>query len=326
MGQIETTPTAATPGTAEPPSAVAASGAPEVHVLDLGFQGLTHAIAAFLVRGPEGPVLVESGPASTVEALVAGLRIHGVAPEDLSAVLVTHIHLDHSGAAGWLARRGATVYVHPRGARHLIDPSRLLASAGRIYGDRMLPLWGETVPAPAERVIAAPDGATVVAGGLRFRALDTPGHARHHHAWQLGDAIFAGDVAGVRMPGSALVAVPAVPPEFDPPAWRESIVRMRDQAPSRLWLTHFGAVDDPAGHLAALEAELGAVVEFVTRAAQDGQERAGLIASYVDWSRERVRASGASEAELARFEAANPFAMSVDGVLGWLRRSERGAG
>jgi glyoxylase-like metal-dependent hydrolase (beta-lactamase superfamily II) len=295
----------------------------EVHVLDLGFQGLSHAIAAFLLIGPRGPVLVETGPASTVDALAEGLARHGVAPEDLHAALVTHIHLDHAGAAGWLAARGVTIYVHPRGARHLVDPSRLLASAGQIYGERLIPLWGQTLAVPVEQVIPVPAGASAWAGGLRFEAIETPGHARHHHAWRVGGTIFAGDVAGVRMPGSALVAVPAVPPEFDPPAWRESIASLAAAAPERLALTHFGMVDDPQDHLRHLEAELSAVVDFVRTAQAEGASRPALIDAYVAWSRARVRSSGASEAELARFEAANPFAMSVDGVLGWLKRERR---
>lgn len=300
-----------------------------VHPIDLRFQGLDHAVAAFAVEGPGGWALVETGPGSTLPALVDGLARLGVHPGELAGALVTHIHLDHAGAAGWLARQGVPIYVHPVGAPHLVDPSRLLASAGRIYGDRLEALWGPMAPSPADRVVAVDDGATVALAGLSFRAIATPGHAKHHHAWQVGGAIFTGDAAGVRMPGSRLVAVPAVPPEFDPDAWRATIDRLAaeaaalaDLAPT-LYLTHFGAVTDPAAHLDRLGRELDAVVEVFTEYAAAGLERAAILQRYVDWSRGRARAEGVDEAELARFEAANPFEVSVDGVLRWLARRER---
>jgi len=293
----------------------------DISTIDLGFKGLDHAVAAFLVRGPDGAVLVETGPASTVEALFAGLVAHGFAPSDLAAALVTHIHLDHAGAAGHLAAHGVDLYVHPRGARHLIDPSRLLASAERIYGDQLEALWGTTIAVPAERVHAVADGAVVQLAGLAFTALDTPGHAGHHHCWQVGGAVFTGDVGGVRMPGSRLVAVPAVPPEFDPDAWRASIARLRSAGAEAFYLTHFGRVGDPAEHLDALEAELDAVLAFMTAAAQETDERDVLARRYVAWNRDRAEKLGVTSAEWARFEAANPFSISVDGILRWLALS-----
>lgn len=300
-----------------------------VHPIDLRFQGLDHAVAAFAVEGPDGWVLVETGPGSTLPALVDGLASLGVHPGDLAGVLVTHIHLDHAGAAGWLARQGVPIHVHPVGAPHLVDPSRLLASAGRIYGDRLEALWGSVLPVPADRVVAVDDGARVALAGLTWRAIATPGHAKHHHVWQVGGALFTGDAAGVRMPGSQLVAVPAVPPEFDPDAWRVTIDRLAaeatalaDLAPT-LYLTHFGAVIDPAAHLDRLASELDAVVAAFTAYAAAGLDRDTSLRRYVDWSRDRARAAGVDEAELARFEAANPFEVSVDGVLRWLARRER---
>lgn len=293
---------------------------PDIATIDLGYRGLDHAVAAFLVRGPDGAVLVETGPASTVEALYAGLRAHGVAPAELAAALVTHIHLDHAGAAGHLADLGIDVYVHPRGERHLVDPTRLLASAERIYGDQLEALWGVTRPVPPARAHAVADGAVVRAAGLAFTALDTPGHAGHHHAWQVGDAVFTGDVGGVRMPGSRLIAVPAVPPEFDPPAWHRSLARLRAVGARALYLTHFGRVDDPGAHLAALADELDEMLAFMRAAVADDDDREALIDRYVAWNRVRATAAGVTAAELARFEAANPFEISVDGILRWLAK------
>jgi len=313
-----------------------------IHPIDLQFMGLDHAVAAFAVEGPDGWALVETGPGSTQGALVDGLAALGIRPDELVGALVTHIHLDHAGAAGWLAGQGVPIHVHPVGAPHLVDPSRLLASATRIYGDRMDALWGPMLPVPAERVRAVDDGAVVTVAGLAFRAIATPGHAKHHHAWQVGRAVFTGDAAGVRLPGSRLVAVPAVPPEFDPAAWRMTIARLHeataavarsapsptgDDASPTLYLTHFGAVTEPAAHLERLARELDAVVAVFTDLAAAGLDRDTIRDRYVDWSRGRALAEGVDAAELARFEAANPFEVSVDGVLRWLARSEvRAAG
>ena len=201
---------------------------PAIHTLDLLFQNVPQAIAAYLVIGPEGPLLVETGPGSTLQNLKAQLGRHGLAPQDIGQVLVTHIHLDHAGAAGWWGQQGAQIYVHHVGAPHLIDPSRLLASAARIYGDQMDTLWGPMLPTPAEKVTAVYDGDIIQAGGLEFLALDTPGHARHHHVYRLGNLAFTGDAAGIQLPDSRLIDLPAPPPEFELEVWQQTIDRLLD--------------------------------------------------------------------------------------------------
>lgn len=314
-----------------------------VHTIDLRFLGLDHAVAAFAVEGPSGWALVETGPGVTLPALIDGLSALGIHPAELAGVLVTHIHLDHAGAAGWLARQGVPIHVHPVGAPHLVDPSRLLASATRIWGDRTEALWGPMLSAPADRVIAVEDGQVVDVAGLAFRAIATPGHAKHHHAWRVGDALFAGDAAGVRLPGSRLVAVPAVPPEFDLDAWRATIDRLAAEAvgaggadgldggdaaagveasprTTTFHLTHFGAVDDPIWHTTRLREELAAVVAFIAELYDAGADRDTVLGRYVEWCRVRALDAGVSASELARFEAANPVEVSVDGVLRWLAR------
>ena len=200
-----------------------------IETLDLDFGRTPETIASFLVFGPDGPVLVESGPASTLPNLLTRLQEHGVTPADVRHVLVTHIHLDHAGAAGWWAQQGATVYVHPNGARHLIDPSKLLASAERIYQERMDELWGRTVPAPEDRVVIVEGDTTIEAAGLEFVAIDTPGHARHHHVYRLGDVAFTGDAAGVRLGERHWIDLPGPPPEFDLEAWKETLNRLRGE-------------------------------------------------------------------------------------------------
>jgi glyoxylase-like metal-dependent hydrolase (beta-lactamase superfamily II) len=295
----------------------------EIHALDLRFLGKPQVIAAYLVVGPGGPVLVESGPGSTLENLKAALAEHGYTPADIRHVLLTHIHLDHAGAAGWWARQGAQIYVHQVGAPHLTDPAKLLASASRIYGDQMDYLWGEMLPVPADRLTALCDGDRVRAAGLTFTAIETPGHAWHHHAYRLEDVIFSGDVGGIRLPNSPLVAVPTPPPEFDLEAWRASIARLgRESRVTTLYPTHFGGLTNVAEHLAVLDELVVKAAEFVQQRMAAGETRDQVIAAYTAWERARAAAFGADAEMIGRYEAANPIFMSVDGLLRYWRKRE----
>ena len=157
-----------------------------VHTLDLKFQGFAGAIAVYLIPHQHGAVLIESGPGSTTAALETGLQVHGLNVGDVTDVLLTHIHLDHAGAAGWLAKKGARIHVHPVGAPHLKNPEKLLSSAARIYGDSMQSLWGDFLPVPEDQLVVHQDNEVIEIEGLRFRSLDTPGHAYHHYAYQVG--------------------------------------------------------------------------------------------------------------------------------------------
>src|SRR5574341_2172185 len=173
----------------------------DVIALDLNFQGKTQAIASYLIKHSTGAVLIESGPSSTLPGLQAGLAAKGLAASDVTHVRLTHIHLDHAGAAGWLARQGAQIYVHPVGAPHMINPERLLASARRIYGDRMESLWGEFLPVPESQLKVPKDAEEIEIGKLGFLPINTPGHAEHHYAYLFEDICFSGDIGGVRIPG-----------------------------------------------------------------------------------------------------------------------------
>jgi glyoxylase-like metal-dependent hydrolase (beta-lactamase superfamily II) len=287
----------------------------DIYPLDLKFQGHDEAIAAYLVIGPEGPVLVETGPASTVKALQARLAEHGYTPADIRHVLVTHIHLDHAGAAGWWAQQGATVYVHHVGAPHLIDPARLLSSAARIYGEDMDRLWGQTQPAPATQVRALYDGDVVRAGGLDFSALDTPGHANHHMVYRLDGVAFTGDIAGVRLPGSTFISVPAPPPEFDLPAWQGSIQRLLDEELETIYPTHYGPIATVREHLERVSQLVESSAKFLRDRMHAGLDRDALVEEYQDWVWERARARGVSQERLEVYETANPSFMSVDGLM-----------
>lgn len=295
-----------------------------IYTLDLNFLNLPQTIAAFLVIGPEGPVLVETGPASTLGTLKMRLAEHGFQPGDIRHVLVTHIHLDHSGAAGWWAGQGAHIYVHHVGAPHLVDPAKLLASARRIYGEAMDTLWGEVLPVPADRITALQDGDRIRAAGLTFVALDTPGHARHHHALRLGEAIFSGDAAGVRLLGNAFTILPSPPPEFDLEAWEATIARLKREDIGALYLTHFGPVEDVRAHLEAFQALLHDAARFVRDQMQAGVERDELIRQYTGWNRARSQTQHIPDEVFQRYEMANPLYMAVDGLMRYWRKKGEG--
>jgi glyoxylase-like metal-dependent hydrolase (beta-lactamase superfamily II) len=293
----------------------------KIHPLDLKFQGAPQVIAAYLVLGPDGPVLVETGPGSTLSTLHAELARFGLTPADVRDVLVSHIHLDHAGAAGWWTRQGARIHVHYLGAPHLIEPSKLLLSASRIYGDQMKPLWGEFLASPAEQVHVLHDGDVVEAGGLRFTALDTPGHARHHMAYQLEQVIFTGDLAGVHLPGQHHIHLPTPPPEFDLLAWLASIERLRGLKPKQLYLTHFGAVDEPETHWAKVVPLLHSVSDLIGNLLRQGVDRETIVGRFSEFEAARQQADGLSESDRWRYATVGPMGMSVDGILRyWQKR------
>jgi glyoxylase-like metal-dependent hydrolase (beta-lactamase superfamily II) len=287
----------------------------EIHTLDLHFLQQPQTIASYLVIGPDGPVLVETGPMSTLDTLHERLAEHGLSPADVKHVLVTHIHLDHAGAAGWWARQGAQIYVHHVGAPHLIDPSRLLRSATRIYGDMMDSLWGGFLSSPAERVTAVEDGQVIHAAGLTFTAIDTPGHAFHHHTYRLGDIAFTGDAAGIHIPGVFFVDLPAPPPEFQLEIWQATIDRLLAQDFSAIYPTHFGRLEDWRGQLEVLAGLMQVASEFVEVRLNAGIDREQILDDYRAWFNVRASAAGMSDTAFAQYEAANPLYMSVDGII-----------
>jgi glyoxylase-like metal-dependent hydrolase (beta-lactamase superfamily II) len=277
--------------------------------IDHNFQGVAGAIASYVIPGDE-LTLIEAGPASTTETLLAGIRGLGYDPAAITRVLVTHIHLDHAGACGLLARRlpNAQFFVHPKGAKHLIDPSRLVASAERIYGARMAQLWGEILPVPAERVCVVADGEMVGA----LRALDTPGHAVHHHAYYDAESgvVFTGDVAGVRVSDHHYVRPPTPPPELDLEAWVASVARLREIRPRRLCLTHFGEYDDVEWHLDDLMSRLATWRDWIQAGFSAGQDVAAVTRA-LEARERRMLPSDVAE----RYERVGSYAMCVEGFV-----------
>ncbi|MFI5165349.1 MAG: MBL fold metallo-hydrolase [Thermoanaerobaculales bacterium] len=294
-----------------------------IRILDLHFwrEGT---IAAFLLRSSDGPVLIETGPDSTYPALVRALREAGTTPEAVRHVLLTHIHLDHAGAAWRLAAHGATVYVHPVGAPHLADPSKLLASARKIYGDQMDSLWGRLEPIAAGQLRTVTDGEVLRIGDLAIEALHTPGHASHHIAYRVDGAVLTGDVGGVRILGGPAVP-PCPPPDIDVEAWRASLARLRAIGAQRFYLTHFGVVHDTTRHLDQLERGLTAFASFIRAQAHEGLDDALIVPRFEAFTQGFLTASGADEASVQRYAIANPAFMSVAGLTRYWRKRERDA-
>ena len=221
--------------------------------LDLLHLGHERVIGCYLLDTGEGPALFDCGPASCFETLGARLAERGLAVSDVRHLLLSHIHLDHAGATGVLVREhpGLQVHVSEVGAPHLVDPSKLISSAARLYGDALEPLWGEIVPVPGENVHVA--GARVV--GLE--CFPAPGHASHHVCYVGPDGtLYAGDAAGVRITPHRSVLPPTPPPDLDVEAWHETVAEIRRRQPERIALIHFGAFDDVDRHLDELERRL----------------------------------------------------------------------
>lgn len=281
-----------------------------IRILDL-YHGKDRVIASFLLETKEGPVLIETGPESAYSQLVEGLKGFGYAPEDVRHVFVTHIHLDHAGAAWRFAGMGARVYVEERGAPHLLDPSRLLASASRIYGDLLKTLWGEVRPIPKEQLQVVKDGERVRIGEVELEALYTPGHAVHHHAYRLGDLVFTGDVAGVRVGGPVLPPTP--PPDIHLKTWKASLDRLRALRPRALYLTHFGVYEDVEAHLEALERTLFAWADWVRLRLKEGLSEEEMRPLFEAYWREGL--GGLSEEEMERYALADPPWMNLQGLI-----------
>ena len=292
-----------------------------VHVIDLHFLETEESIAAFVIPDQKGYTLVESGPFSTHETLLAGIEEHGIDPARVHTLLLSHIHLDHAGAAWWWARQGTQVYVHPRGKKHMIDPSRLYESARQIYGDRMEELWGQMEAIDPERITAVEDKQEVTVGGQSWVAHHTPGHASHHIAWQLGNVVFTGDVGGCRIAGGPVVP-PCPPPDIDAEAWKSSIDRLRSLPAESFYLTHYGQITDTDRHLAELEQRLDRYVTWMEPYHRDGTAAETIAPLFKRYVTEELTDAGVGEDGLASYLAANPPYMSVTGLLRWLRKRD----
>ncbi len=291
---------------------------------DLNFQDLPRIIATGLLQGPDGLALVDPGPSSSVPALERHLHGLGASLADVTALLVTHIHLDHSGAAGTLLARNPRmrVFVHERGAPHLVDPAKLLSSAGRLYGAEMERLWGDVLPVPASAIVALAGGEQISAGGRAWRVAYTPGHASHHVSYFSDDAgiAFVGDTAGVQVVRGGFVLPPTPPPDINVPAWMASLDLIESWHPQSLFLTHFGPTDTPSAHLAELREHLQLSERLAREALARFDDEPAREAWFMDQVTHAV-ARRTSDTDVRAYQVAGRFDLNWRGMARYVGKS-----
>jgi glyoxylase-like metal-dependent hydrolase (beta-lactamase superfamily II) len=287
--------------------------------ISLPFQDEEEIIGSYLLAGNDELVLIDPGPGSTLEALLDGLRVAGFDPQDLTHILVTHVHLDHAGVVGSLARRfpKAQVFVHKLGAPHLKDTSKLIASAQRIYGERMQPLWGEIEAVPIEQLKILEGNEILNLAGRRLEVHYTPGHAVHHIV--LFDAhsgeLFAGDVAGVRLQGVDYVRPPTPPPDVDLEAWSSSLDLIKRLRPDVLYISHYGSVTNILPHISSLRERLYGWGDFVLRSMNEGKTEDEIISLLIKQSNPELERVTHSFHDVVRYDIATNYPMTVQGYM-----------
>ena len=302
-----------------------------VDFFDLNFLGTPGVIATGLLHGPGGAAVIDPGPSTTIPAFEAGLAARGFGPGDLRAILLTHIHLDHAGASGLLVERypHATVYVHERGAAHLVGPSKLVSSASRLYGADMERLWGEIRPVPAERMhvfragLDGVDTERLRIAGHDIEVAYTPGHASHHVSYFLPEPkiAFVGDTGGICRASGRIVLPATPPPDVDLEAWAASTERILAWHPEALFLTHFGPQPSPALHFQDFWRRMHEwsrqVQAGLAKPGTDAERGEAFMAAVMD---ELVRATSRAEAEA--YVSAGRFDFSWAGLARYWRKRE----
>jgi len=301
---------------------MAADGITAIDTVMCGQEGAT---SSYLLDGPE-LAIVETGPTTSLDALSDGLRALGVGPRDLAHVVVTHIHLDHAGGVGDLARAfpNATVYVHEKGARHLADPTRLIASAAQVYGDLLDSFYGRLDPTPSERIHVLADGEQIELGsGRALTAVDSPGHAKHHLALHDSDTgiLFAGDAVGIKLPGVDAPMRPSTPPaDFDFDLALNSLRRFADRRPAEVALAHYGIVGPPDEVLAEGEACLRRWAEEAEKAWRSGQDIAEALQARFGTDPDKIAPEAAHKVEVFSGIHSNAAGLKL-----WLDRRRQAA-
>jgi glyoxylase-like metal-dependent hydrolase (beta-lactamase superfamily II) len=291
--------------------------------LDLHFLDTPRVIASVILSGPDGVAIIDPGPSSTLTSLRAGLARAGIAIADVRTILLTHIHLDHAGATGTLLAENPKlrVYVHEKGAPHMVDPSKLMASATRLWGDDMDRLWGEVRPVPADAITVLRGGERIAAGGRDVEVAYTPGHASHHVSYFAGDAgiAFVGDTAGVRLLPGGFNMPPTPPPDIDLDAWRESVERIMRWRPEHLFITHFGPYAPVGAHVTEMVENL----EMTSGLVKASLLKPGTDEEREDWFRDEIRRElrrRMSEPDAQAYETAGRFDLSWRGLARYWRK------
>jgi len=292
--------------------------------ISLPFQDEEEIIGSYLLAGKDELVLIDPGPSSTLDALLERMRYTGFDPQDLTHILVTHVHLDHAGAVGSLARRvpKARVSVHKLGAPHLLDTSKLVASAKRIYGEKMQQLWGTIEPVPEEQLNVLEGNEILNLADRRLEVHYAPGHAIHHviffdaHSGEL----FAGDVAGVRLQGNDFVRPPTPPPDLDLEAWSASLDLLKRLRPDVLYIAHYGAVRNMLSHISSLRERLYGWGDFVLHAMNEGKTEEEIIAMLIKQANPELERVSRTFRDVVRYDIATNYPMTVQGYMRYWRK------
>lgn len=296
---------------------------PKITNIDSHFLGQDHVIGTYVIQSSEGLIIIDSGPETVFEHYQKAFEKAGLHWRDVKHVVLTHIHFDHAGAAWKFAENGAKIYVHPIGLPHLENPEKLWNSAKQIYKENMDRLWGRMEPIEPELLVPVEDGQILKIGDIEIKAHYTPGHAIHHNAYQIGEVVFTGDVAGVRINNGPAVP-PCPPPDINIEAWKKSISKLRSLHPSRLYLAHYGAVDEVDDHLNALEIILDDWAAWIKPYYEAQSAAEEITPSFVQYTQEQLRKRGVSEEDIQRYEKGNPSFMSVTGLLRYWKLKAQG--
>lgn len=264
----------------------------KITTLDDNWMGRTRSIATALVESGGHRAVVDPGPGSTLDTLKKELRAHGASVSDLDAILLTHIHLDHAGATGALVRENPklAVYVHRLGAPHMIDPSKLLASAARLWPNDLQQLFGDALPVPKENLRILEGGETIALGSRRIEVAYTPGHASHHVSYfeSIDGVAFVGDTTGIRMEGHSFVMPATPPPDIDLEIWDSSFKAILERKPKRLFLTHFGFSENPPAHIAQFRERLHHWMAITEKILQSATSDTAAMESFISAARTEI--------------------------------------
>ncbi|MCC8626190.1 MBL fold metallo-hydrolase [Xanthomonas vesicatoria] len=306
---------------------------PSIHTIDTGFGGVQFDAAYLVVEAQRG-AFVDCGTSLSVPHMLAAVQGAGLTPSQVEWLILTHVHLDHAGGAGALLQHlpNARVLVHPRGAPHLIDPTRLIAGATAVYGEaEMARSYGEIVPVPAGRVVEALDGQSVALGERALRTIETPGHARHHLCvWDVRSrSWFTGDTFGLSYrqldsAQGAFILPTSSPVQFEPDAMLQSIARLMEAAPQAMYLTHYGRVTAPEPLAHALTQQIHAMTEIALGCAPRADRHRCLVAALTELYLERARQHGCrlDDAAVEQLLAID-IELNAQGLACWLDRATR---
>jgi glyoxylase-like metal-dependent hydrolase (beta-lactamase superfamily II) len=296
-----------------------------VSYVDLCFRGVPRVIATVVMHGPDGVALIDPGPSTTLPVLRRELEQAGLSMADVRTLLLTHIHLDHAGATGTLVREhpGLRVYVHEKGAPHMVDPEKLIASATRLWPGEMHTLWGEFRPVPADRIDVLRGGERVSAGGRDLAVLYTPGHASHHVSYFSADSgiAFVGDTAGIRREPGRFVLPPTPPPDIDLEIWRDSLARIGAWGADTLFVTHFGPHAPARAHLTEMLEHLDLVGGLAKSSLAIEGSDADREAWYTEALRRELR-KRMTDTDARAYEVAGRFDLNWRGLARYWRKRE----